>query len=90
MKPGSKAPVATVANSGVAPIIFADGVTAYGQANGVIALEFAASVLVPMADGTIKTKSVAVLHLRLPSGGALGLAEAIEKVLTVAAPPTKQ
>ena len=90
MKPPKPGPAATVLNSGNCPIIFAEGVSAFGQANGVVGLEFSASVLVPMNDGSIRTKSVAVLHLRLPSGAAMALAESIEKLLTTAPPPTKQ
>jgi hypothetical protein len=91
MKPPVKtAPAASVANSGSVPIIYADGVSAFGQANGIVALEFAATVLMPMNDGVTKSKNVATFHLRMPVNGANGLMEALEKVLTTAPPIVKQ
>jgi hypothetical protein len=97
MKPISQPPVVAapqpaVFGSDVAPVIYFDGVIAFGVCNNVLQLELASNQLVPVSmDGTkVKVKHVVAVHLRCAPEVALNLVEVIEKMLTKPPPMTKQ
>lgn len=81
----------SVFGSDAAPVIYFDGVIAFGICNGVIQLELAANHLVPVSlDGTkIKVKHVIAVHLRCSPDTANNLMEVIEKVITKPPPMTR-
>ena len=81
-------PPSGIFGSDAAPIIYFDGVLAWGYRDGVVQLELAANHLVPMATGSpeVKTKVVVTAHLRCSVGAATQLMDAIEK-LTTTPPP---
>lgn len=84
-KPQPAAP--TVYGSDAAPIIYFDGVIAWGHRDGVVQLELAANHLVPAALGSaeVKTKIVVTAHLRCGAGTIQALRDILDQM---AAPPT--
>lgn len=93
--PLSSVPASTqpaVFGSDAAPVIYFDGVVAFGICNGVIQLELAANHLVPVSlDGTkVKVKHVIAVHLRCSPDTATNLMEVIEKMITKPPPMTRQ
>jgi hypothetical protein len=77
-----KGPGITVATgtSELAPFIYMDGVVTFGVNNGTIQLELAANTLLPEGAG-VRTDVVVTAHLRCSPAAAMGLREAIDKVL---------
>lgn len=70
--------------SDAAPIIYFDGAAAYGGINGVVQLELAANLCVPVAtDGksTVATRILITAHLRCSVVAAEQLADTIDKAL---------
>jgi hypothetical protein len=88
IKPSSPS---AVFGSDAAPVIYFDGVVAFGIRDGVIQLELGTNQLVPVTlEGTqVKTKIVIAAHLRCTTQTATNLMEIIEQ-LTTAPPPIKQ
>jgi hypothetical protein len=78
----------SVFGSDAAPIIYFDGVIAWGHRDGIVQLELGANHLVPVAGGgTVKTKVVVTAHLRCSAGTLHALREILE---LMAAPQLKQ
>lgn len=82
-KSPAKAPSSIVFGSDAAPIIYFDGVAAYGHRDGVAQLEVAANHLVPVSLGSteVKTKVVMTAHLRCSAGTLMALREIIDKMM---------
>lgn len=87
-KPDLK-PKAILSGSDAAPIIFFDGVVVWGVGAGIVQLELAANELVPtdLEGGPVRTKVVAVAHLRCPIPAAQQLRGMIDAALNSLAPP---
>lgn len=90
--PASPSPA--VFGSDAAPVLYFDGVVAFGIRDGVVQLELATNQIVPTSlepGGKTKMKIVVVAHLRCTASTALNLAEIVEQITTAAPPlPTKQ
>lgn len=88
--PRSASPAPAVFGSDAAPVVYFDGVVAFGVRDGIIQLELAVNELVPLSlEGTkIKAKVVVIAHLRCTASTALNLAEVIEQITT--SPPPLQ
>lgn len=86
------APQPAVFGSDAAPVIYFDGIVAFGIRNGVMQLELAVAELVPVTlDGTkVKVKTVITAHLRCAPDVATNLMEVIEKMITKPPPMTRQ
>src|SRR5260370_1318015 len=56
-----------IVGSETAPVIYADGCIAFGTLHGLVQLELAANISIPISDGSarVETKTVVVAHLRL-------------------------
>jgi hypothetical protein len=79
-----KTSVITIApgSSEQAPFIFFDGVAAFGVTHGVIQFELGANIIVPVGTDT-RTDVLITAHLRCSPAAAMGLRQAIDKVLQV-------
>ena len=88
-KPIKTAPPPSVFGSDAAPIIYFDGVIAWGHRDGIVQLELGANHLVPMGGDSkeVKTKVVVTAHLRCSAGTLQALREVLE---LMAAPQIKQ
>jgi hypothetical protein len=78
--PKPKPKLSLVAGSDAAPVIFLDGVVAWGLNNGVVQIEVAANHLVPSENG-LKTKVVVTGHLRCSLAAAAELRDMIDAAL---------
>jgi hypothetical protein len=67
-----------------APLIYFDGVTAFGVSMGTIQIELAANVILPRKEGGTTTLIRTTACLRCNSTAAADLAQAIEKALEMA------
>ena len=68
-----------------APLIYFDGVTAFGVVSGTVQLELAANIILPSTDGGTSTLIRTTAYLRCSSNGAADLKQAIDKALEMAA-----
>jgi hypothetical protein len=85
--PDTKPPqVIPVADTPHAPIIFFDGVPAFGHANGVFNLTLAAGRTWVGQSGAIVTDHVVVAYLRGNAQALFSLQQAIEKSALLATP----
>lgn len=86
--PKKPAPSPSVFGSDAAPVIFFDGIAAYGHRDGVVMLELAANHLLPVAIGgnEVKTRIVVSAHLRCGVPALLALRAVIDEM--IAAPAT--
>jgi hypothetical protein len=78
--------IISVADIPHAPIIFFDGVPAFGHANGVFSLTLAAGRTWVGTDGAVVTDHVVVAYLRGNAQALFSLQQAIEKAALLAAP----
>ena len=81
-----------VHGSDVAPIVYFDGILAWGTHNGMLQIEVAANTLVPsdLDAGPVKTRIVVTGHLRFSLVAARQLADMLDEALGVAGPSDKQ
>ena len=82
-------PAVLLKNAGLAPVIFFDGVPAYGLLNGVVELELAVRMLAPKSDGNVAVDMTCVAHLRCSLAAAVNLRDAVDKAIEMAKGPTK-
>src|SRR5260370_31471555 len=56
-----------IVGSETAPVIYAEGCIGFGTLHGLVQLELAANISIPISDGSarVETKTVVVAHLRL-------------------------
>ena len=75
--------------SDAAPIIYFDGILAWGTHNGMLQIEWQQNTLVPsdLDEGPVKTRIVVTGHLRFSSMAARQLADMLDEALGVAGPP---
>jgi hypothetical protein len=69
-----------------APIIYFDHCPTLGNAQGLINVMLAASVVMPAGGTTTQVVPVAVAHLRCSTAAAIQLRDAIDKALLIGAP----
>jgi hypothetical protein len=81
-QPAAKA-APVVAGSDMAPVIYFDGAVACGTVHNVLQFELARSDLIPLSDGSLKTKPVMVAHLRCSPGAAIQLRDMIDRSLAM-------
>lgn len=81
-----------VHGSDAAPIVYFDGILAWGTHNGILQIEIAANTLVPsdLEAGPVKTRIIVTGHLRFNLVAARQLADVIDEALGVAAPSDKK
>ena len=75
-----------VAGGATAPIIFCDGVAAYGVLIGIAEIELATRILTPSHVGEPREDVLITGRLRLTANGLAALKDAIQKIETVLAP----
>lgn len=82
-----------VSGSDAAPVVYFDGLVAWGVNKGVVQIEAAANELVPNEPGApspIKTKVVITAHLRMPIETARELRAMLDAAITSATPTDKK
>jgi hypothetical protein len=86
--PPTPAPQAFIPIDGLteAPIIYFDLCPTFGNNGGLINVMLATSLVEPIADGGVRTKVVAVAHLRMTAMTALNLRDTIGNALLIGAP----
>ena len=86
--PASEQNLSQVAGSATAPIIFCDGVAAYGVLPGIAEIELCARIHTPLHEGEGGPRSDVLIvgRLRLTADGLAALKDAIQKIETVLAP----
>ena len=84
-KPGAPAPAPVLKNAAGAPVIYFDGVPAYGVFAGNVEMELSCRVLIPSRDGvSVLSDMTCVAHLRCSAAAAAQLHETIGKILAPA------
>ena len=79
-KPAASTPP-LMKNAAAAPIIYFDGVPAFGSVSGHMEAELSARVLMPKAEGGVAVEFVCVAHLRCSPQAAEALTDALDKAL---------
>jgi hypothetical protein len=81
-----------VRGSDAAPVIYFDGVLAWGVHNNVLQIEVACNQLVPadLSSGPLKTRVVVTGHLRCSATAAKQLSEVLDHALEIDGPPDKK
>lgn len=76
-----------VYGSDTAPIIYFEGVVAWGNRGGVAQIELGCNHIIPMAaGGEAKIRTVVTAHLRCSAGALEDLMQTIEKMQTTPPP----
>jgi len=92
-KPLSAKPAVAASGSDTAPIVYYDGVLAWGLLNGVVQVELAANHLMPVSLGEnadVKTRTVVTAHLRCNLVAAQNLRDVLDAAIRRAmTPPDK-
>ena len=85
-------PSPVIHGSDAAPIVYFDGILAWGTHNGMLQIEVAANTLVPsdLEAGPVKTRIVVTGHLRFSAVAARQLADMLDEALGVAGAPDKK
>jgi hypothetical protein len=81
----------TAHGSDAAPVIYFDGAVAYGLAGTTGRIELAVTCTVPVTDNGkpgVRQRVLVTCHLRASLEAMAQLADAIEKMLTMAKPPS--
>ncbi|MGH6705137.1 MAG: hypothetical protein ACREC2_01520 [Bradyrhizobium sp.] len=72
------------ADTGVAPLIYFDGVACHGALHGVVEIELAARIMSPTADGGVEIKFIPTCRLRCSPAAAESLRQSIEIAIKMA------
>lgn len=85
-RPNAPAQVFAAVQSGAtSPVIYADGVAAFGLTSGVVQIELFSIFLTPTLTGT-ERESMSVAHLRLSMNALAALKDAIQGIEAMLAP----